>query len=351
MWLTITRKSTTRWAVGAALVIVVALMGCEVDEPSSGPGRSVPGGQAEPQTRSPSNAGAGKDKRSESDRPDGKDRGAYKDRPAEPRPPDDQPTAGTALAVLGTLDVKGRAPTTGYDRDQFGQEWADRDRNGCDTRNDILRRDLGRLVIEAGTNGCVVLAGRLRDPFTASTIRFVQGETTSLAVQIDHVIALSDAWQKGAQQWTPDMREEFANDPLGLLAVDGPANASKGAGDAATWLPPNRPYWCSYVARQITVKSEYDLWVTAAERAAMARVLQGCPDQRLPRAGRIELGGGRERVAVQTPTSPVPAPAPPGNVYYENCDAARAAGAAPVYRGEPGYDAHLDADGDGVGCE
>ncbi|MDQ3628798.1 MAG: excalibur calcium-binding domain-containing protein [Actinomycetota bacterium] len=342
-WLRERGRSSPR-AVGVAVVVVLALVGCQADDSSTDPSRT-----AERDRPAAKDWPAGKDRPAATDRPAAKERPAGKDRPAEPAPVGDRPGAGTALAALSTLDVKGRAPTTGYDRDEFGPEWTDRDHNGCDTRNDILRRDLERLVLEAGTSGCVVLAGRLRDPFTGTAIRFVQGETTSTAVQVDHVVALSDAWQKGAQRWTPDTREAFANDPLGLLAVDGLSNASKGDGDAATWLPPNRSYWCSYVARQVTVKGAYDLWVTGAERDAMERVLQGCPGQRLARPGRIELGGGRERSATPT-TTPPPAP-PSGDVYYENCDAARAVGAAPVYRGDPGYGTHLDADGDGVGCE
>jgi hypothetical protein len=192
--------------------------------------------------------------------------------------PQPQPaTSSEALGVLATLPIKGRAPKTGYSRDQFGQAWADVDRNGCDTRNDMLRRDLTSLAIKPGTRDCVVLSGFLNDPYTAAPISFQRGSSTSTAVQIDHVVALSDAWQKGAQQLSPAQRTAFANDPLNLLAVDGPANQQKSDGDAATWLPPNRSFRCEYVARQISVKSSYSLWVTQAEHDAMARVLGDCP--------------------------------------------------------------------------
>ena len=149
-------------------------------------------------------------------------------------------------AALAALPVRGRAPTTGYAREQFGQAWADVDRNGCDTRNDVLRRDLAAVVAQ----DCVVLSGTLDDPYTGVPIAFARGPGSS-AVQIDHVVALSDAWQTGAQSWTPVTREAFANDPANLLAVDGPANQEKGAGDAATWLPPNRGYRCVYALRQV----------------------------------------------------------------------------------------------------
>ena len=190
---------------------------------------------------------------------------------------------GAAVITLATLTVKGRAPRTGYDRDLFGQAWADVDRNGCDTRNDILRRDLTGPTLKDGTHGCLVLTGTLADPYTGTRIAFVRGRGTSNAVQVDHVVALSDAWQKGAQQWSTRTRTAFANDPLNLLAVDGPTNQRKGDGDAATWLPPNKAYRCTYVARQIAVKHRYALAVTAAERDAMVRVLTACPGHSLPR--------------------------------------------------------------------
>ena len=204
---------------------------------------------------------------------------------------------GTALAALSALPVKGRAPRTGYDRALFGQAWADVDRNGCDTRNDVLRRDLDGFVLKIGTRGCLVLRGTLHDPYTGQSISFVRGQGTSTAVQIDHVVSLSDAWQKGAQGWDAGTRERFANDPLNLLAVDGPTNQRKGDGDAATWLPPAKSYRCRYVARQVAVKEAYGLWVTSAERAAIAGILMRCPGERLPEAKVIPLGGGPERSA------------------------------------------------------
>ena len=201
---------------------------------------------------------------------------------------------GSALAVVATLAVKGRAPRTGYDRALFGRAWADVDRNGCDTRNDVLRRDLTAYVLKTGTHGCLVLSGTLHDPYTGTTIAFVRGQTTSARIQIDHVVALSDAWQKGAQQWSTSRRTAYANDSLNLLGVDGPTNARKGDGDAATWLPPNKSYRCSYVARQVAVKAKYGLWVTSAERDALARILATCPSQALPTSTAFVLGGGRQ---------------------------------------------------------
>jgi hypothetical protein len=185
-------------------------------------------------------------------------------------------TSDLAVDVLAELPIKGRAPKTGYKRDQFGNGW--RKTGDCTTRELILARD----VKDAEIENCKVLNGTLEDPYTGKTILFVRGPETSDDVQIDHVVALSDAWQKGAQSLTFAEREELANDPLELLAVDGPANQDKGAGDAATWLPPNKIYRCSYVARQIAVKKKYSLWVTQSENEAIKNVLKTCPDQRLP---------------------------------------------------------------------
>ena len=169
---------------------------------------------------------------------------------------------------------------TGYTRALFGPAWYDVDGNGCDTRNDILTRDL---VDRTYKNACQVATGVLHDPYTGTTIDFRRGVGTSSAVQIDHVVALGDAWQKGAQSWTPQRRVEFANDRLNLLAVVAAVNQAKGDGDAATWLPPRSSFRCSYVARQVAVKARYGLWVTQAEKGAMARVLATCPAQPLPR--------------------------------------------------------------------
>jgi hypothetical protein len=187
--------------------------------------------------------------------------------------------AGSALALLDSLPVKGKAPKTGYARvKDFGTAWMDVDRNGCDTRDDVLRRDLTGI---AGTR-CTVQAGVLHDPYTGKLIHFVRGATTSTAVQIDHVVALSEAWQTGAQKLSQTQRERLANDPVNLIAVDGPTNEAKGDGDAATWLPPNKAFRCTYVAHQVAVKAAYHLWVTAAEKAAIQRVLAACPSEAAP---------------------------------------------------------------------
>lgn len=188
-------------------------------------------------------------------------------------------TSSPAGQALEKLEVKGRAPKTGYARKQFSDGWADMP--GCDVRNQILKRDMTGVITRSETD-CTVMQGTLHDPYTGKTVMFVRGSETSDDVQIDHVVSLSNAWQTGAQPLSPDERFSIANDPLNLLAVDGPANQQKGDSDAATWLPSQKDFRCRYVARQIAVKQKYHLWVTEAERNAMRQVLSACPDQVLP---------------------------------------------------------------------
>ena len=183
-----------------------------------------------------------------------------------------------ATAIIETLAVKGRAAKTGYDRSSFSH-WRDPDRNGCDARNDTLRRDLTNLVIKSDSNGCKVLGGVLADPYSGKNIDFVFGASL---VDIDHVVALSNAWQTGAFQFTNEIRLQFANDPLNLLAVSASLNRQKGDGDAATWLPPTKSYRCQYVARQIAVKKKYGLWITKPEKVAMSTLLAKCPKEEIP---------------------------------------------------------------------
>ena len=260
------------------------------------------------------------------------------------------PRPGTALAALAGLRVRGRGPMTGYARERFGQAWLDADRNGCDTRNDMLRRDLVAKVMDGG---CVVLKGTLHDPYSGATIRFVRGDGDE--VDIDHVVALGNAWVSGAAAWDVKKRAALGNDPLNLLAVDAGLNRQKQDGDAATWLPPLRSYRCTYVARIVAVKKKYALSIAPAEHDAIARTLSTCPGQPLP----VDKWRSPTRVDHDiTDPGATPTAAPPrgfvshsGPVSYANCTAVRAAGAAPIRRGDPGYARHLDRDGDGVGCE
>lgn len=275
-----------------------------------------------------------------------------------------------AQTVLDELAVQDPASKAGYSRDQFGAAWSDVDHNGCDTRNDILKRDMTNVTFKANTYDCVVLTGTLNDPYTGKTIAFERGQNTSKAVQIDHVVALSNAWQTGAQNLSADQRLQLANDPYNLLAVDGPANQEKSDSDAASWLPSNTAFDCEYVARQIGVKHKYALWVTAGEKSAMQTVLATCPSQSVPTDGGVSDGAkaATQQLAAQNSAaqdSAAQSQATQGSqaqvagsgssdgsdVYYARCADARAAGKAPLYAGQPGYREGLDGDNDGVACE
>jgi hypothetical protein len=199
--------------------------------------------------------------------------------PAEPPAPHTSPDYDDARAQLAALPVKGWDRQTDFSRYRFGEPWSDDvnvefGHNGCNTRDDILRRDLTQLVVRPGT--CYAQSGVLIDRYTGESIAFVRGPDSSEAIQIDHVISLSDAWYKGARDWDEQRRRDFANDPRNLLAVGAKANFDKAFRDANAWLPPNPAFRCEFVARQIAVKAAYRLWVSANEKRAMAAVLDHC---------------------------------------------------------------------------
>ena len=189
-----------------------------------------------------------------------------------------QAATNDALTALNKLEVKGRAAKTDYTRSQF-PHWFDPDRNGCDARNDTLKRDLTDITFKVGTRDCKVIAGQLLDPLSGKVIIF---STTKVVIDIDHVVALSNAWQTGAAYFDKKLRTQIANDPLNLLAVDAKLNRQKGDGDAASWLPPNKAFRCEYVARQVAVKAKYRLWVTEPEKVAITKILSSCVGQKLP---------------------------------------------------------------------
>lgn len=288
-----------------------------------------------------------------------------------PEPSASAPAPGsadtTALALLATLPVKGKAPMTGYDRTgMFGSAWLDVDRNGCDTRNDILQRDF---VSTVRSGPCKVTSGVVVSPYTGETINFVRGNKTSMAVQIDHVVALANAWQTGAQQLSQNQRIALANDPINLFAVDGRSNSQKGAGDTATWLPKAKSFRCTYVSHQVSVKATYGLWVTKAEHEAMTRVLSSCADAPAVSSKTVDSKTVPAPVVAPVP-APAPAPVPAPNTAPSECDpnysggcvpiasdvdCAGGSGNGPAYVRGPvtviGDDIYkLDYDGDGIAC-
>jgi hypothetical protein len=212
--------------------------------------------------------------------------------PSQPVSPSGSPsTVGMELTtLLERVEVVATRPNApGYDRDcgpsggcVFGTEWNDAtdapdSHNGCDTRNDVLRRDLVNTMIDSATDGCVVLSGVLHDPYTGNTIRFVRGWGTSLAVQVDHLIPLAAAWDLGAWRWSPEKRATFANDTAHeLLAVDGPTNMSKGDSTPASWLPPNKAFRCEYGVRYLRNSLHWSIPITSADAVVLGHVARKC---------------------------------------------------------------------------
>jgi len=282
-----------------------------------------------------------------------------------------------AVTALATLTVKGKSAMTGYDREQYGAAWADVDHNGCDTRNDVLDRDLTDKTYREGTHSCIVTTGTIVSPYTGSTISFERGNVTSLEVQIDHVVALANSWVTGAQRWDTETRKAFANDPLNLLAVDGASNSKKLASDASAWLPKSKAFRCTYVALQISVKAKYGLAVTKAEKTAMRSVLDACPAQTTytshpvpakTTAGRTGSSASSSKTSSsatnkgatssKAKTSPKAGakagskPAAATDPQFGTCGEAVKNGYGPYVDGEdPEYDWYRDGDGDGVVCE
>ena len=178
-----------------------------------------------------------------------------------------------AQSALGGLAVEPLSSEAGYAREQFGQRWADVDRNGCDQRNDALRAAAvpGTVEIKPGTHGCVVLRAQIEGPYTGERIEFVKGAST---VDIDHVVPLSRAWRQGAAGWPEAERERFANESGNLLAVDASANRAKGDAGPEEWMP--EVGRCGYVVQWIQVKQEWELSVTVSEKAAVSEQLEQC---------------------------------------------------------------------------
>ena len=191
-----------------------------------------------------------------------------------------QPANGAVARVksqLASLTVAEADYSVDYNRTKdFGPAWEDVDHNGCDTRNDILKRDLTNIVYRSDDPTCTVATGTLADPYTNRKISFVRGQSTSLAVQVDHVVPLGNSIRHGADGWTQERREAFANDPFNLIAVDGPTNGSKSDSGPADWLPPVASYRCAYVEHYIGVSAKYDLTISRRDAAASRKILSAC---------------------------------------------------------------------------
>lgn len=190
-------------------------------------------------------------------------------------------SSSKALAVAQGLQVRGRAPDTNYSREAFGSAWRDVDRNGCDTRNDILQRDFTTTIFKSGTGDCKVIGGTWTDPYSNESYTFDEAPS---GAQIDHVVSLKNAWQMGADQWSDDMRVEFANDPLNLRVTIASLNQQKSDSNAASWLPPFKPGRCNFIATQVAVKAKWNLYVTESEKEVFLAILSKpeCQETKLP---------------------------------------------------------------------
>ena len=260
--------------------------------------------------------------------------------------------ADLTTTAVTAIPVKGRAPKTGYSREKFGDDWTSHYTN-CDTRETIQRRDIDEIKV-ASADRCKVVGGELYDNYTGKTIKITKSNIDKY--EVDHVVSLSDAWQKGAQSWSAAKRKAFANDPANLGLTSQKVNAQKGDGDAATWLPPEKSCRCAYVSQQVSVKQNYGLWVTAAEQKAMSRVLTSCRDETIATED-LSWTNVDDKVTVVKPKpkakpKPEPKTEPQTDPQFGTCREANAAGYGPYVEGlDPEYDWYQDRDGDGIVCE
>lgn len=196
----------------------------------------------------------------------------------------DVPTVAPGEDVLaGIAEIPARVRGNDYRRDAFGDSWTDDTtapggHNGCDTRNDILDRDLiDKTYVAISRCPTAVATGKLFDPYTNAAVAFTRGNQTGASVQIDHLVPLALAWDLGARHWTDDMRVRFANDPANLLAVSGGANQDKGDKQPSLWMPPNAAFHCQYAVQYIEVLRGYRLPVDAPSAPVLREAARTCP--------------------------------------------------------------------------
>ncbi len=196
----------------------------------------------------------------------------------------DVPTVQPGTDVLaGIVVLPVRAHRYDYRRSAYGDAWDDDNdaplgHNGCDTRDDILNRDLvDKTYVSIKRCPNAVATGTLHDPYTNTTIAFQRGAKVGESVQIDHIVPLAYAWDMGAFGWPDAERKRFANDPANLLAVEGQANQDKGDSPPAQWMPPNGAFACQYAMQFIAVLRGYALPVEQSSADALRRGAATCP--------------------------------------------------------------------------
>jgi len=204
--------------------------------------------------------------------------------------PDPGPAGTGAPTLLQRLTVMEPVEDLTYDRDEFGSGWGDLDGDGCNTREEVMWRDL---LWAKREDGCNVVEGTLRDPYTWTLIRYDEA-VNAQTVQVDHVYPLKRAWLYGARGWSEEKRKRFANDELNLLAVDGPTNGRKSDQGPETWLLPvnpnrplvrqtvlvNRAYECSWSRRYVQVAAKWRLGISPRDEAVLADTLERCRGRR-----------------------------------------------------------------------
>ncbi len=262
--------------------------------------------------------------------------------------PQDGHSAQVPHAELAALQIDDRSrPDSQYRRDDW-PHWADVDGNGCDARQDALIAwsVVPATVDRAGT--CKVITGSWVSPY--------DGITTSApsTFDVDHLVPLENAFISGGWRWDTARRRAFANDPSELVVASATSNRTKGSDPPNAWRPPDRASWCAYATGWVDVKVAWGLTATTEERDALGQMLDTCGPAGpvWPGLGSSVSGGGSPSGSADATSPPPPDPGSSGGeVYYANCTAARAAGAAPIRVGQPGYRTALDGDKDGVACE
>ena len=269
------------------------------------------------------------------------------------------PVPSSDAELIASLRVAPENDPGTYDRELFAYPDGGTDSRGCNTRSRVLERD-STPPAQVDFPGCKILAGRWVDSYTGTTYE------NPAEVSIDHLVALKEAYSSGASSWSPATMVAFANDVerVGALRViGGSGNASKGEKDPAEWKPPLQAAWPDYARSWAGTKVAYGLTADQAEVDALRAMLVAPPPPTPATAAPATTPAATSAPATTQPVATTRAPAttrpattrPPAStptaVYYPNCAAARAAGAAPLRRGEPGYSQSLDRDNDGVACE
>jgi Protein of unknown function (DUF1524) len=248
----------------------------------------------------------------------------------------------TAIAALKVASEN----HSGYDRSKF-PHWVDADHDGCDTREEVL---LAEAIVKPHKGaGCTLTGGRwysyYDNKYWSDTNR----------IDIDHVVALAEAWESGARTWTTDRRKAYAkdlDDRRTLVGVTDTVNAAKSADDPANWLPPVASMRCRYVRNWVAIKIRWWLTVNNAEKNALTWIASGCPNDTLTVTRTAKPGSSTSTTTTTQPPSGncspsyptvcIPPPPPDldcGEISYRNFTVV-----APDPHG-------FDGDHDGVGCE